>query len=75
MNSNPQGQYYLPKVVRNEFGPKLELLADAKAGVIFPVGTSAQAVLESLEVIQKDLEHRVRLEKEEKEQERNEPEH
>ncbi len=61
VKANPSGQYYLPKEVREELGAKLELICNARAGVIFPEGTSPQVVLQSLEVIQKDLKHRLQL--------------
>ena len=62
VKSNPQGQYYLPIEVRRELGKTLELICDARAGVLFPEGTSPQIVLDAMEVIKKDLEHRLKLE-------------
>jgi len=64
VKANPSGQYYLPKEVREELGEKLELVCNAKAAVIFPEGRSLKTVLESLEVIQKDLSHRQTLKEE-----------
>lgn len=63
VKANPSGQYYLPKEVREELGKKLELICNAKAAVIFPEGIPLTTVLQSLEVIQKDLHHRSKLEK------------
>jgi bifunctional DNA-binding transcriptional regulator/antitoxin component of YhaV-PrlF toxin-antitoxin module len=65
VKANPQGQYYFPKEVREELGKKLELICNARAGVIFPEGTPLETVLESLEVIQRDLHHRRELQEKE----------
>ena len=62
VKANPQGQYYFPKEVREELGPKLELFCNAKAAIVFPEGTQISTILESLEVIEKDLKHRQQLE-------------
>jgi bifunctional DNA-binding transcriptional regulator/antitoxin component of YhaV-PrlF toxin-antitoxin module len=68
VKANPTGQYYLPKEVREELGDKLELICNTKAAVIFPEGIPPETVLQSLEVIQKDLQHRHELEKKEAQQ-------
>ena len=65
VKANPSGQYYLPKEVREELGEKLELICNTKAAVIFPEGVPLKTVLQSLEIIQKDLRHRRELEGEE----------
>lgn len=65
VKANPSGQYYLPKEVREELGEKLELICNARAAVIFPEGTSLETVLQSLEVIQKDLRNRQEINKRE----------
>jgi bifunctional DNA-binding transcriptional regulator/antitoxin component of YhaV-PrlF toxin-antitoxin module len=65
IKANPSGQYYLPKEVREELGDKLELICNAKTGVIYPEGTSLQIVLQSLEIILRDLHHRLELEERE----------
>jgi len=61
VKANPQGQYYLPKEVREELGERLDLICNAKAAVIFNAETSLDAVLQSLEIIQRDLMHRLHL--------------
>jgi bifunctional DNA-binding transcriptional regulator/antitoxin component of YhaV-PrlF toxin-antitoxin module len=61
VKANPQGQYYFPKEVREELGSDLELFCNAKAAVVFPQGTHIRTILESLEVIEKDLKHRLQL--------------
>jgi len=63
VKANPSGQYYLPKEVREELGERLELICNAKAAVIFPEGLSLKTVIQSLEIIQKDLHHRRELER------------
>jgi len=70
VKANPQGQYYFPKEVRQELGKKLELVCNARAGVIFPEGTPLETVLDSLDVIQQDLDHRRELKEKEDEQQR-----
>ena len=64
IKANPSGQYYFPKEVREELGEELDLICDAKAGVIFPAGTPLELVLKSLEIIERDLEYRLQLQKE-----------
>jgi len=63
VKANPQGQYYFPKEVREELGEKLELICNAKAAVVFSAETRLEVVLRSIEIITKDLRHRVELEK------------
>lgn len=65
VKANPSGQYYFPKEVRKELGSKLELICNVNAAVIFPQGIHPENVLQSLEVIQKDLRHRSELQKKE----------
>jgi bifunctional DNA-binding transcriptional regulator/antitoxin component of YhaV-PrlF toxin-antitoxin module len=64
VRANPSGQYYFPKEVREELGRKLDLICNAKTAVIFNAETSLDTVLQSLEIIQKDLQHRLHLQKE-----------
>ena len=46
IKANPSGQFYFPKEVREELGEELDLICDAKAGVIFPAGHSLRTSLE-----------------------------
>jgi ribose 1,5-bisphosphokinase PhnN len=64
VHSNPQGQYYLPKEVRQELGENLDLICNAKAAVVYNSETSLDQVLRSLKVLTQDLENRSRNEKE-----------
>lgn len=66
VKANPSGQYYFPKEVREEFGEKLELICNARAGVFYPEGTPLKIVLQSLKLVQRDLQHRLELEPAEK---------
>ena len=61
IKSNPVGQYYFPKEIREEFGEVLELIANANAAVVFPEGTPLDLVLKSLEVIRMDLLNRLQI--------------
>ena len=60
---NPHGQVYLPSEVRAELASNhLEMLGDARAVVLYPLGTSPADVLRSLKVVIVDLQHRRDLE-------------
>jgi len=63
VKANPSGQYYFPKEVRQELGEELELICNAKAGVIYSANIPLEQVLRSIEVIQEDLKHRIELQK------------
>jgi len=63
LKSNPHGQVYLPKEVREELGQFYEGIGNARAFVIYPEGTPINVVLNALDVIVKDLRHRLELEK------------
>jgi bifunctional DNA-binding transcriptional regulator/antitoxin component of YhaV-PrlF toxin-antitoxin module len=58
------GVLYIPKELREAFGRKMKIIANATASVFFPANASYADVLYSLEIIRKDLEHRLRLQKE-----------
>lgn len=68
LKSNPHGQVYLPKEVREELGTEYEGIGNARAFVIYPEGTPPEVVLGALEVIEKDLHHRQELKEKEAEQ-------
>jgi bifunctional DNA-binding transcriptional regulator/antitoxin component of YhaV-PrlF toxin-antitoxin module len=65
VKANPSGQYYFPKEVRAELGSKLTLVCNAKVAVVFSEDTSLMTVLESIEIIMKDLKHRLEIQNEE----------
>ena len=61
VKANPSGQYYFPKEVREELGQELELICNAKAAVVYNAQTPLEAILQSIDLIQKDLKHRLEL--------------
>lgn len=65
IRSNPTGQYYLPKEVREELGPKLFMICSAKAAIVFCPDEPIDVILESLKLIELDLEHRMQIQKRE----------
>lgn len=62
LKANRQGQIYLPKLLREQWGLEYILIPNAQGGYIYPKGAGAKRALKSLEVVQKDLEHRAELE-------------
>jgi bifunctional DNA-binding transcriptional regulator/antitoxin component of YhaV-PrlF toxin-antitoxin module len=62
--ANPQGQYYLPKEVREELGKELDLICNAKAAIVYNSNTPLELVLKSLKVIANDVQHRIEIQKE-----------
>lgn len=65
LKANRQGQIYLPKLLREQWGVEYILIPNAQGGYIYPKGAGAKGALKSLEVVQKDLEHRAELEEKE----------
>ena len=65
LKANKQGQIYLPKLLRDEWGNEYILIPNANGGYIYPKTVKAEDALKSLEVVKKDLEHRAELEKRE----------
>jgi len=64
VKSNPQGQYYFPKVIREEWGPVLELEPNLNTGIIYPEGTPTSVILRSLKTLQQHFKQREEVEKE-----------
>jgi bifunctional DNA-binding transcriptional regulator/antitoxin component of YhaV-PrlF toxin-antitoxin module len=62
LKTNPVGQIYLPKEVREELGDRYILVANSRAAVIFPEDAPLELVIKSLEVIILDLKNRLELE-------------
>ena len=58
------GVLYIPKELREAFGREMKIIANASASVFFPADANYKDVLHSLEIIMKDIEHRIRLQKE-----------
>ena len=65
IRSNPHGQYYLPKEVRQELGRQLNLICDTKTAVIYSSQTSLDLVLKSLKILCSHIENRLELERQE----------
>lgn len=57
---------YVPKPLFEVLGTKAFAIINAKASVLFPADADYSDVLESLLIIQKDLEHRLRLQRKER---------
>lgn len=58
------GVLYIPKELREAFGREMKIIANATASVFFPADADYKDVLHSLEIIIRDIEHRIRLQKE-----------
>jgi bifunctional DNA-binding transcriptional regulator/antitoxin component of YhaV-PrlF toxin-antitoxin module len=65
VKANPTGQYYFPKEVREELGHNLKMVCNAKAAIVYNAETSIQTVLESIDIIIRDLRHRLELQQKE----------
>jgi hypothetical protein len=61
IKANPSGQFYFPKVVRQELGTNLTVLCNAEAAVIFPENIPFEVIAESVELILRDLRHRQQI--------------
>lgn len=64
LKANVQGQIYIPKLIRDEWGIEFVLIPNANGGFLFPKGVKAKDALRSMDVVRKELEHRVLLEAE-----------
>jgi bifunctional DNA-binding transcriptional regulator/antitoxin component of YhaV-PrlF toxin-antitoxin module len=62
LKANQQGQIYLPKLLRDQWGNEYVLIPNAQGGYIYPKGVRAKDALKSLEVVRQDLAHRAELE-------------
>ncbi|MEM1674273.1 MAG: hypothetical protein QXN24_04880 [Candidatus Bathyarchaeia archaeon] len=55
------GSIYLPKELRQGFTRELKLISNGLAALIFPSTASYDDVLDSLKVIEVELNHRIKL--------------
>jgi hypothetical protein len=62
LRANQQGQIYLPKLLRDQWGNEYVLIPNAQGGYIYPKGVGAKDALRSLEVVRQDLAYRAELE-------------
>ena len=70
IKSNPQGQYYLPKEVRQELGERLDLICDTKTAVIYDSKTKLNLVLKSLKLLCSHVENQLELEEQNEKEEK-----
>jgi hypothetical protein len=63
VKANPSGQYYFPKEVRAELGNKLALICNTKTALLFSEDTPLNIVLQSIQIIVKDLHQRLQIQK------------
>jgi len=57
------GVLYIPKELREAFSREMKIISNARAAVFFPANVAYQDVLESLDIITRDIRHRIRLAK------------
>ncbi|MEM2104809.1 MAG: hypothetical protein QW717_08005 [Candidatus Bathyarchaeia archaeon] len=57
------GVLYIPKELREAFGREMRIISNAAAAVFFPSNTTYENVLKSLQIIERDIEHRIQLQK------------
>ena len=55
------GVLYIPKELREAFGRDMKIIASVTASVFFPADADYRDVLESINIIVKDIQHRIRL--------------
>jgi hypothetical protein len=57
------GVLYIPKELREAFSREMKIISNAAAAVFFPAGASYEDVLKSLDIIKRDIQHRIELQK------------
>jgi len=62
LKANIQGQIYMPKILRDNWGNEYFIIPDAEGGMLFRRDVKAKEALRSLDIIKKELEHRVEIE-------------
>lgn len=55
LKANAVGQFYFPKIIREQWGHNLELRPNLRTGVLYPIGTPASDVLKSLQAVMIEL--------------------
>jgi hypothetical protein len=58
-----KGILYIPKEIREAFGPNLRIIPNSLAALFFPDGADYEDVLRSVEIIEADLKHRIELQR------------
>jgi hypothetical protein len=56
LKANQQGQIYLPKLLRNQWGNEYVLIPNETGGYIYPKNASTKDALKSLQVVEKAME-------------------
>lgn len=59
IKSNPAGQYYFPKEIREALGKEVVVIPNAFAAAIFPKDAPLERVAKSLELILEDIKLRL----------------
>ena len=62
LKANKQGQIYLPKSLREQWGNVYVLIPNVVGGYIYIENAGAKGALKSLDVVKRELEHRAELE-------------
>lgn len=55
------GVLYIPKEIRQCFGRSMKIIPNATAALFFPSDTRYEDVLASLDIIRRDIEHRLKM--------------
>ena len=55
------GVLYIPKEIRQCFGRSMKIIPNATAALFFPSNTNYTDVLASLDIIRRDIEHRMKM--------------
>jgi len=58
------GVLYIPKELREAFSRDMKIISNAQAAVFFPAYANYEDVLQSLDIITRDIKHRIKLSKE-----------
>jgi bifunctional DNA-binding transcriptional regulator/antitoxin component of YhaV-PrlF toxin-antitoxin module len=58
------GVLYIPKELREAFSRDMKIISNATAAIFFPADTSYENVLKSMDIIKRDIQHRVEMQKE-----------
>jgi len=55
------GVLYIPKELREAFSREMKIISNATAAVFFPANATYEDVLQSLDIIERDIRHRIKL--------------
>lgn len=57
------GVLYIPKELREAFSRNMRIISNATAAVFFPAYADYEDVLQSLDIIERDIKHRIELQR------------